>query len=73
MGTSQSKLPEPLMQQRLSERLQALGVKDSSEKDYIYVDNEQKAPLGQYSPTVSINRAEQWEKELLADPKVLYD
>ena len=74
MGASQSKLPEPIIEEKLTERLRALEVKESrleNEKDYVY-DNDQKSPQAKYSPTVSINTAEQWEKELLEDPKVLF-
>ncbi len=73
MGASQSKLPEPIIQEKLAERLQALLVKDTQqelEKDYVHVDQEQKLSTLRYSPTVSISAAEQWEKELLEDPKV---
>jgi len=73
MGASQSKLPEPIIQEKLAERLQALLVKDTPqelEKDYVHVDQEQKLSILGYSPTVSISAAEQWEKELLEDPKV---
>lgn len=72
MGASQSKLPEPIVQEKLAERLQALLVKDlqqESEKDYVYVDQVQKLSPSEYSPTISISAAEQWEKELLEDPK----
>lgn len=73
MGASQSKLPEPIVREKLEERLQALLVKDlqpESEKDYVYVDQGQKLPPSEYSHSVSISVAEQWEKELLEDPKV---
>jgi len=73
MGASQSKLPEPIVQEKLAERLQALLVKDTqheSEKDYVYIEQEQRLSSSKYSPTVSISTAEQWEKELLEDPKV---
>ena len=73
MGASQSMMPEPLVQEKLAERLQNLEVKESSqssEKDYVYVDEEKEAPSGEYSPTVSISATEQWEKKLLEDPKV---
>ncbi len=72
MGASQSKLPEPIIQEKLAERLQALLVKDlqqESERDYVYIDQEQKLLPSEYSPTVSISAAEQWERELLEDPK----
>ena len=72
MGASQSKLPEPVIEEKLMERLRALEVKESrveTEKDYVYVDD-QTSPQTKYSSTVSISTAEQWEKELLEDPKV---
>ena len=72
MGAAQSKLPEPVVEERLTERLHALQVKESvleAEQDYVYV-NDQRMPHIMYSPTLSINTAEQWEKELMEDPKV---
>ena len=53
--------------------------KKTSEKDYVYVDgdNMQTPPStsgseasDQYSDTLNIANTEQWEKELLEDPKV---
>ena len=75
MGASQSKLPEPLLQEKLTERLHALEVRDNKvepEKDYVYVEGKHGVSVSpcKYSPTVSISAAEQWEKELLEDPKV---
>jgi bleomycin hydrolase len=73
MGASQSKLPEPIIQEKLAVRLQALLVEDTQqelEKNYVHVDQEQKLSTSKYSPTVSIGAAELWEKELLEDPKV---
>lgn len=75
MGASQSKLPEPVIEEKLLERLRALEVRESrveSEKDYVYLDD-QKTPQKSYSPTVSISTTEQWEKELLDDPKVAFE
>ena len=72
MGAAQSKLPEPVVEEKLTERLRALEVKESAfeaEQDYVYV-NDQRTPQIMYSPTVSINTAEQWETELMQDPKV---
>lgn len=72
MGAAQSKLPDPVVEERLTERLHALEVKESAfeaEQDYVYV-NDQRTPQIMYSPTVSINIAEQWETELMQDPKV---
>ena len=64
-------------------RFEDLHIKDSnkegSEKEYVYVDGEMEtAPLSTdrnpnyrpYKATVSISTMEQWEKELLEDPKV---
>ena len=73
MGASQSKLPEPVIEEKLVERLRALDVKEGraeAEKDYVYVDDSRFSPT-KYSPTVSVSTAEQWEKELLEDPKVI--
>ena len=75
MGASQSKLPEPVIEEKLLERLRALEVKESrveSEKDYVYLDDH-KIPQKDYSPSVSISTTEQWEKELLDDPKVAFE
>ena len=72
MGAAQSKLPEPVVEEKLTERLHALKVKEAgfeAEQDYVYV-NDQRTPQIMYSPTVSINTTEQWEKELMEDPKV---
>lgn len=53
--------------------------KKTSEKDYVYVDgdNMQTPPSTSgsegsesYSETISIASTEQWEKELMEDPKV---
>ena len=71
MGASQSKLPEPIVEEKLVERLRALDMKESraeAEKDYVYVDDSKPSHI-RYSPTVSISTAEQWEHELLEDPK----
>ena len=73
MGASQSKLPEPLVQEKLTQRLYALEVRDDQvepEKDYVHVDGKKEVSPCKYSPTVSISAAEQWVKELLEDPKV---
>lgn len=45
MGSSQSKLPEPAVGEKLAERLRAMEVKEtrsSLEKGYVYVDGEQR-------------------------------
>lgn len=63
--------------QELEERIRALEVqkaKQEPEKDYVYVqgenNNEPTEPISP-SPTISINTTEQWEKELMQDPKVI--
>lgn len=62
MGASHSKLPEPVVGEKLVERLHTLEVKDirsEAEKEYVHVGDE-KVPQSKYSPTVSISAAEQW-------------
>lgn len=71
MGASQSKIPEPVIEEQLVESLRALDLKETraeAEKDYVYVDDSKPSDT-KYSPTVSVTTAEQWEKELLEDPK----
>lgn len=75
MGASQSKLPESQVHEQLLERLRALDLKnrqalaEMSEKDYVVIDK--KAAMSQRRAThdISISSTQQWEKELLADPK----
>lgn len=43
MGISQSKLPEPVVQEKLAERLRAMLVKDEQhavDVDYVHIDRE---------------------------------
>jgi hypothetical protein len=70
--------------EELPKRVESLNVKDregkttpEKEKDYVYVDRNmetlqiESAP--EYSPcseTISISKTEQWEEELMQDPKV---
>ena len=61
--------------QDLEERIRALEVEKKRrepEKDYVYVQEEGSEVTGPFSssPTISINTTEQWEKELMHDPKV---
>ncbi|KAI4134845.1 MAG: hypothetical protein LQ347_001184 [Umbilicaria vellea] len=72
MGSSQSKLPEPAVGEKLAERLRAMEAKESRnelEKGYVYIDGQQPPQYSPCSTTVSISTAEQWEKELMQDPK----
>ena len=62
--------------QELEERIRALELQRTSrepEKDYVYVQEEggdgSTEPIPS-SPTISIKTTEQWEKELMQDPKV---
>lgn len=80
MGASHSTMPESVTGDQLVERLEALDVQSPTEKDYVYVksdmetprtpDSANDLPSTAWEPTVSISTAEQWEKELLHDPKV---
>lgn len=77
MGNSQSSstVNEPAVEQMLVQQLQNLRTRDKIrqqeiEKEYIHVDSEKGIPQS-YSadPSLSVKEAEEWEKELLADPK----
>ena len=65
---------------KLQKGLEALDVHTPTEKDYVYVKSDMETPptpdsindlpSTTWEPTLSISTAEQWEKELLQDPKV---
>lgn len=69
-----------MTEDQLAQRLEALDVQTPSEKDYVYVRGDMETPRTPdsanelhskaWEPTLSISTAEQWEKELLQDPKV---
>lgn len=73
-------MPESVTGDQLAQRLEALDNQGPPEKDYVYVkrdmetprtpDSANELPSTAWEPTVSISTAEQWEKELLQDPKV---
>lgn len=80
MGISQSTMPTS---EQLAGRFEDLHIKDSnkegSEKEYVYIDGEMETTpqsangnmnYGPCEATISISTMEQWEKELLEDPKV---
>ncbi|KAF2758445.1 bleomycin hydrolase [Pseudovirgaria hyperparasitica] len=74
MGSSQSKTSDAAIQEKLMERLRALEVKHEAnvvnEKDEFVMVNGELPP--KYTSTrqdVSLAAAEEWERELLADPK----
>ena len=75
MGNSPSTPSDAVVQDQLVEQLTALQVKSKIrqqelEKDYVQVDFKDSPPAyREGSQTVSISAAEQWEKELLEDPK----
>jgi bleomycin hydrolase len=79
MGNSQSNSSEAVAQKTLVEQLTALQLKNRArqqelEKEYVHVDVMESAPVDRGgSQTVSISAAEQWEKELLEDPKNRYE
>jgi bleomycin hydrolase len=75
MGSSQSTHSDAVTQEKLMEQLTALQLKNrirqqELEKDHVQVDLKDPPPAyGEDSPTVSVSAAEQWEKQLLDDPK----
>ncbi|KAF2403904.1 peptidase C1B, bleomycin hydrolase [Trichodelitschia bisporula] len=76
MGANESKIPDAVITAKLAERLRSMELENQrrspslDEKDYVYV-GEQPAlsTLRAGSSDVSIDAAEDWQKELLADPK----
>jgi bleomycin hydrolase len=88
MGANQSRPSDAAINEKLIERLQALHMKDergTSEKDgFIVVDGEARrflkhhtrapryTPITRHQQDVSATTVEQWEKELMDDPKVDY-
>lgn len=75
MGNSQSTQSDAAIQEKLVEQLAALQLKNrvrqqELEKDYVQVDFKDPPPAyGEGSQTVSVSAAEEWEKQLLEDPK----
>jgi bleomycin hydrolase len=75
MGNSQSTPSDAVVQEKLVEQLTALQLQprvkqQELEKEYVKVDFKDSPPAyREDSQTVSISTAEQWEKELLEDPK----
>ncbi|KZF25143.1 bleomycin hydrolase [Xylona heveae TC161] len=67
MGASQSKVPDPVTNEKLPERLRALEIRGEES----FSEKTLKVPhySASGSPDVSITKAETWEKELLEDPK----
>ncbi|KAL2059664.1 hypothetical protein ABVK25_000957 [Lepraria finkii] len=76
MGSSQSTVPEIFVPQKPSERPEALTGKEDKiqpKQDYAYIDKSmEQRPTSPCSPTVSISTTDQWEKELMEDPKVYF-
>ena len=86
MGASQSKIPEPVITEKLAERLRAMQLEH--EKDYVVVGGESGTNYFcevncntisdialakrslSHKEDVSISTTEKWQEELLADPKV---
>lgn len=74
MGANQSKAP--LTNEKLViERLRALEFKDQADNDYVHVDEKDVArPVTNTRDrapwiTLSVDKVEHWEHELLQDPK----
>lgn len=60
--------------QELEERIRALELEKERrepEKDYVYVQEEESDEPTGCSTSLSIRTTEQWEKELMHDPKVV--
>ena len=84
--SSSPEMPETIEQLAARLDLNALAKdygKKTSEKEYVYIDGDiMETPpsssastnegVGSYEETVSIKSAEQWERDLMADPKVRY-
>ena len=80
--SSSTDMPQMIEQLAARIDLNALAkdyAKKTSEKDYIYVDGDnmhtpssssESDGLEPYSETVNIASTEQWEKELMEDPRV---
>ncbi|KAF1813632.1 bleomycin hydrolase [Eremomyces bilateralis CBS 781.70] len=70
MGSAQSKAPEQTSEEKLLERLRMIRLQDAgSTGDYISVDRGDPPAYSPRITSLSISAAEQWEKELLEDPK----
>jgi len=70
MGQKQSKLNEAAIQSEVEARLRALKIRQTSnEKEYVMSEESAPPPYGSMSRDVSINAAEQWQQELLSEPK----
>jgi len=74
MGVNQSKAPLP-NEKLVIERLRALEIKDQSDNDYVQVDEKAIGASSKNSKfrapwtAVSISSVEEWEHQLLQDPK----
>ena len=67
--------PKAVTGDQLVEKLDSLDMKNSrptSEGSFDYVEEKADTMDTPIVPTLSINTTEQWEKQLMKDPKVLY-
>ncbi|KAK8218974.1 peptidase C1B, bleomycin hydrolase [Phyllosticta capitalensis] len=77
MGIAQSKQqPEAGAQEKLTEALRALELRSEreiAEKDYIYIENGPPPTykLSEHQQTLSVDKTQQWEREVLKDDKNL--
>jgi hypothetical protein len=69
MGNSQSTQQQPLITEKLTERLRAMQLEH--EKDYLLVEKfgTYRSSLGN---SVSVSTTEKWLQDLLSDPKVCF-
>lgn len=75
MGSGQSTPSQQAAEQLVVEQLRSMRMQDriqeeEVEKEYIHINNDKLLPQTfSIDPTVSPSQAEEWEKQLLADPK----
>lgn len=74
MGSSQSTPASTPLDQHVIQQLRTLHMRDNAGsqdvgQDYIHVEKDGSGQLYLNGPSLSNDAAEQWEKELLADPK----
>jgi hypothetical protein len=75
--TDMASIQSSVSLQELEERIRALELEKKRrepEKDYVYVQEEESDEPTEYSTSssaISISTTEQWEKELMHDPKVV--
>lgn len=75
MGSGQSTPSQQAAEQLVIEQLRSMRMQDrlqeeEVDKEYIHINNDKVLPQTfSVDPTISPSQAEEWEKQLLADPK----